>query len=203
MSATRQPNGKYKARAKVCGRIYNFGTFDTPEAALAAIEAERPKILAGTSDLVKEAPTGRLNAKEYAEIIDVPHGTVKRWLHDGMPAIRMGGQVFIDKAEADAWVSAHHPNSISVSRESVVYFLRRERDAAIKIGWTSDLLRRIHELRKKERCAIAVVAVFPGDKPLELAIQGRFKQHEIGKEWFRPVPEILEFAATGPGRSAA
>jgi hypothetical protein len=127
-----------------------------------------------------------VNGKEFAEAIGVAHGTVKRWLHEGMPAtrIRLGREVSIDEAAARAWVTEHHANSVSFNRAAVVYVARRERDGALKIGWTSDVMRRVHELRRRERCAVELVAAVPGAKPDELRMHETFRACRIDGEWF-------------------
>ncbi|MDE2107377.1 MAG: GIY-YIG nuclease family protein [Patescibacteria group bacterium] len=142
-----------------------------------------------------------MNGKEFSEYLHVPHGTVKRWLHEGMPAVRrVGGvskprQVQIDPVVAEAWVNARYPNSISVNRTSVVYFVRRGSDGAIKIGFTSDIERRLRELRAETADTIVLVAVFAGDKKKELRLHERFAPHRLSPdaEWFCPHSDILGF----------
>lgn len=48
-----------------------------------------------------------MNAREYAERIGRPHGTVKRWLGEGLPHRKYGLRVIIEPKEADRWVEAH------------------------------------------------------------------------------------------------
>lgn len=45
-------------------------------------------------------PDGRVDAKRFAEAAGVAYGTVKRWLHEGMPCERIGNRVWIDIEEA-------------------------------------------------------------------------------------------------------
>ena len=144
-----------------------------------------------------------MNGKEYAQRIGVPHGTIKRWLHEGMPAERGGHShgVEIDVASADAWVRAHRPQSLSFQRVSVIYFAQRE-DLAIKVGWTSDVMRRVQELRKQQGCAVALLACVPGDKPDELRLHDRFAPHRLDTEWLAPHDDILAHLRS-LGRSAA
>lgn len=53
----------------------------------------------------------RLNAREFAEYIGRPHGTVKRWLTEteGLPHRKYGSKVVIDLIEASKWVQENHP----------------------------------------------------------------------------------------------
>lgn len=135
-----------------------------------------------------------MNGKQYAEHLGVPHGTVKRWLSEGLPATRQAhaGLVHIDPGIADAWVQANKAKSISFARTSSVYFARRD-DGAIKIGWTADVPRRLAELRKETGANVALLAVLPGDKPDELRLHARFALSRLDGEWFMPSEEIAAF----------
>lgn len=140
--------------------------------------------------------TGEMNAKRFAERINVAHGTVKRWLHEGMPARRdeHHHHVWIDSEAAGRWIAERFKGrkTIAFERRSFVYFAERE-DGAIKIGWSSDVLRRIAELRKKERTTVQLLACYPGDKPDEQRLHGVFATSLIGDEWFRPDEDLMAF----------
>lgn len=143
-----------------------------------------------------------MNGKEFAEHIGVAHGTVKRWLHEGLPvAKRFGRQIKIDPTVAKAWVEERFGKTIAFDRRSVVYFAARY-DGAVKIGWTSDVMRRVFELRKDSRAPVELLACFPGTKPDELALHARFAAHRLDGEWYRRSPEIDAFIMR-IGRSAA
>lgn len=134
-----------------------------------------------------------MNAKQYAARIGVPHGTVKRWRLEGLPGtIDSRHHLEIDVDAADAWVSAHRAGSVSFARTASVYFARRD-DGAIKIGWTSDVPRRLTELRKDTGANVTLLAAFPGDKPDELRLHARFAKHRLDGEWFMPGEAIAAF----------
>jgi hypothetical protein len=141
--------------------------------------------------------TGEMNGRRFAERIDVAHGTVKRWLHEGMPARRTDcggrGGVWITPADGLAWVEARYPKSIARGRCGVVYVAVRATDGAVKIGWTSDVMRRVQELRKLACSAVELAACFPGDKPDELRLHARFSEDRLDGEWFRPSDALLAF----------
>ncbi len=139
--------------------------------------------------------TGELSGARFAEHIDVAHGTVKRWLTEGLPARRNSNRVWITPSAGLAWVQARYPNSIARSRKGFVYFAARATDGAIKIGWTSDVMRRIAELRKEFRSAVELTACFPGDKPDELRLHARFAADRLDGEWHRPSSTLLSFVA--------
>lgn len=76
---------------------------------------------------------------------------------------------------------------------SVIYFVRR-RDL-IKIGWSTNLRDRLYHLQVQPYCLLAIE---PGDERLERRLHGRFIDAlvdgtDLGKEHFRPVPELLDY----------
>jgi T5orf172 domain len=142
--------------------------------------------------------TGEMNAKRFAEHIGVAHGTVKRWLHEGMPASRArdgaSHGTWIDPIAAQAWLDERFKGrkTIAFSRRGFIYFIERE-DGAIKIGWSSDVMRRVAEIRKVFATSAQLLACYPGDKPDELRLHDTFKASLIGDEWFRPDEDLLAF----------
>lgn len=149
------------------------------------------------------SPAGEMNGRRFSEEIGVAHGTVKRWLHEGMPARREGTLVWIDLAQARDWIAKRFKGrtTVAFNRSGSVYAARRLTDGAIKIGWTSDIMRRMFELRKRFRCEIELLACVPGGKPDELRIHKHFASSCLGEEWFSaPANEVL---AALTARSAA
>jgi hypothetical protein len=137
---------------------------------------------------------GEYTPKKLADEWGVAHGTFKRWLHEGMPARRIGNnEVWVMPEPAMAWLEKKQGRTIAFNRRSVVYFAERMNDNAIKIGFTSDVMRRVHELRKKQREAVELIACFPGSKPDELHLHRRFARSLIGEEWFKATPALREF----------
>ena len=57
------------------------------------------------------------------------------------------------------------------------------------------------ELRKYNRCAVQLIACWPGAKPDELLLHDRFKKHALESEWFAPAEEVKSWIA-GIGRHA-
>ena len=72
--------------------------------------------------------SGEMDGKRYAEHIGVAHGTVKRWLSEGMPARRHLKYVWITPSEADAWIAERFKGrkSIAFHRKGFVYFIARK-----------------------------------------------------------------------------
>jgi predicted GIY-YIG superfamily endonuclease len=96
---------------------------------------------------------------------------------------------------ARKWIAEHHPNSVSFAREALIYVAQRDRDDAIKIGWTSNLERRLREVRKGQGCPVNLVAAFAGDKTVELKLHARFSATRVEGEWFLSSPEIHRWLA--------
>lgn len=144
-----------------------------------------------------ELVTGEMNAKRFAEHIGVAHGTVKRWLHEGLPASRSRNQsqgTWIIPADGKAWIEQRFGGrkTIAFQRRGFVYFVERQ-DGAIKIGWSSDVMRRIFELRRGSGAACQLLACYPGDKPDELRLHSTFADCLIGDEWFRAEEHLTAF----------
>ncbi len=137
---------------------------------------------------------GEMNGKRFAESVGVAHGTVKRWLHEGMPCSRKGHQTWIVPSFATAWVEARYGKTVAFDRRAVIYFAVRD-DGAVKIGWSSDIVRRVTELRRDTRSDVQLLACYPGAKPDELALHARFATDRIedGGEWFRRSEAIDDF----------
>lgn len=77
----------------------------------------------------------------------------------------------------------------------VVYFVAcRDDFGAIKIGYASDLGRRVSTLQNGCPHKLEALTCFWSDDPErdEYALHRRFSEHLIRGEWFAPAPEIVE-----------
>ena len=84
-----------------------------------------------------------------------------------------------------------------LNRAALIYFIRCECPTGfIKIGFAEDPQRRLLGLRTSCPYPLSLIAQLPGSIEEEHAIQKRFAAANVGGEWFRPVPELLEFMAT-------
>ncbi len=139
--------------------------------------------------------------RQFADRLGVPYGTVKRWATEGLPIRRSihhrSNQIPL--TEGLAWVESHRGKSVSFNRSSTIYFAQRQTDGAVKIGWTSDVERRLRELRKENRVAVVLLAAFPGDKPDEGRMHLRFAADRIDGEWFRASPSLMSLVNREPG----
>lgn len=195
MTVSPRKNGTFIAKVRLPSSVgmgmAHVGTYRSEEEAREACRVEYGRIHDGTSVFLSIHES--LATRVYAEGLGVPHGTLKRWVHEGMPVVKVGVTVRIVKDVADAWVKEHHANSVSFGRRGSIYVVERDTDSAVKIGWTSDIRRRLHDLKKDEQAAIVLLVVFPGDKPDELRLHARFAAHRVDGEWFRACPEIDAF----------
>lgn len=180
--------GKYRARVKHDGRDIDLGYFDTEGEARQVVTDEYNAIRNGTSHFLNPDLIGY---QEFARKLGIPYGTVKRWVHEGMPCVRSGSSVRLMSSVAEQWVKENRGDSVSFGRVAVVYVAQRDSDRAVKIGWTSNLFQRQRELRKVSG-NVAVFAAIPGDKPVELRLHERFKAFRIDGEWFAvPLNDVM------------
>jgi hypothetical protein len=152
--------------------------------------------------------SGEMNGRRFAEHIGVAHGTIKRWLHEGMPARRDKDDhgVWITPADAQAWIAQRFNGrrTVAFNRRAIIYVAQREEDGAVKIGWTSDIMRRMRELQKETGCAVELVGCVPGDKPLEGALHRHFASARVDGEWFLvEVEDVLRTAVDLRDKAAA
>jgi len=160
-----------------------------------------------------------LTLKQFSSEIGAKYGTVKRWVHEGMPVIRNGhekkskgghARVRVDAAVAKAWIDErrreqrmgpkHDPN-----RKSVIYFAYDAERDLIKIGFSSDPEARMKDFRKRREGMhhnVKLVGTMPGDMLVEMRIQGMFSHLRVESEWFKAEPELWAFikSACTPAR---
>lgn len=192
----------FRARCTLqTGRRVNVGSYKTEEEAHAAI---REAMARPPPESV--LPAGSMRIKEYAESRGLKHGTVKRWIGEGLGGVVRGWRgkaIGVSPAEADAWIEEHRPTSWGRDRKTRVYFVLDERAGEIKIGFSHDIDRRLGELRREGR-EPRVLATIPGDKQTEQAMHARFAAERIGEtEWFRASDRLLRFIAAMAETEAA
>lgn len=175
------PRGKWRGQVRHNGTSYHVGIFGSREAAEAACREEIARVETGTSALVRG---NSITISRFASEIGVRQGTVKRWVHEGMPIDKDGIGIRIVREEAKAWIEANRSGSVAFSRKSTVYVAQRATDGAVKIGWTSDVHRRMKELAQAIGNDVVLVAALPGDKVIELQLHAEFAASRLDGEWF-------------------
>lgn len=76
---------------------------------------------------------------------------------------------------------------------SHVYFVSDSNMRAIKIGISTDPIKRLSGLQTGSPDELVLICAIPGDLDLEQSIHRMFSHLNIGGEWFRPDDELIEF----------
>lgn len=78
----------------------------------------------------------------------------------------------------------------------VVYFVQRESDGAIKIGYSARLHYRLYNLKSVAGEALKILSIFDGGQQAEKEMHALFDNFRLSGEWFEPRREILEYIET-------
>lgn len=175
--------GKWIAQVSYRKIKYYLGIYGSEEKARAVAYEENERLKNGTSVFFDPVYTHTYEA--FADEIGVARGTVKRWAAEGMPKKELiNGVVRLDPRQAAEWVATNHADSIAFRRRASVYVVERMNDRAVKIGWTSDVERRMQELRKETHQDVSLFGCAPADKPVELSLHKHFDTKRLDGEWF-------------------
>lgn len=80
-----------------------------------------------------------------------------------------------------------------------VYFIRRAGSNLVKVGWSSDPVRRLSSLRTAVPEPLHLLATRPGGPEEERRIHHLCSEHRVGGEWFRMCERLaVEIAACSP-----
>ena len=72
-----------------------------------------------------------------------------------------------------------------------VYFIQSSTSKAIKIGYSSEVDKRLPSLQTGNESKLDIIHQLPGTKETEAYLHDRFKAYRMEGEWFMPVPELL------------
>lgn len=75
-----------------------------------------------------------------------------------------------------------------------VYFL--ESNGLIKIGYSTDVRRRVDQVIRTQRCGGKYLGFMPGDRKVEKHLHAVFADHREFGEWFRSSEEIMAFISS-------
>jgi hypothetical protein len=84
-----------------------------------------------------------------------------------------------------------------------VYMIQTGDDGPVKIGLTRDVRRRLETLQISSPTRLRLLALFEGSRELECELHRRFAAARIKGEWFKPIPELIEFAKGGAAQAKA
>lgn len=80
--------------------------------------------------------------------------------------------------------------------QAVVYYMQCADTLRIKIGWSSSPERRLQEINQGSSTLVELLATEPGSQDDERRLHGMFAMarvaHLSSREWFYPVPPLLE-----------
>lgn len=73
-----------------------------------------------------------------------------------------------------------------------VYFIQMDRIGAIKIGYTTDVEKRIASLQTASPYKLYLLCVFPANEEIERQLHYCFRDVRLEGEWFLPHPFLLK-----------
>ncbi len=82
-----------------------------------------------------------------------------------------------------------------MSKNGHIYFVQGESGGPIKIGFTTNIKRRIIILQNGYPEKLKVLGFIQGTKETEETIHTELQKHRINGEWFEPHPEVLKKVA--------
>lgn len=74
-----------------------------------------------------------------------------------------------------------------------VYFARAERQGEIKIGFSTQVQSRLYHLGNQRFTNVTLLGWKRGGPAMERKMHERFKEFALGREWFEPAPELLDY----------
>ncbi len=74
-----------------------------------------------------------------------------------------------------------------------VYFLQAEGNGLIKIGFTTNLLRRVRDHRNGSPVLLHFLGAYEAQETEERLVHDLFRYHRQHGEWFSPAPEIFKY----------
>lgn len=79
---------------------------------------------------------------------------------------------------------------------SVVYFIQAGQHGPIKIGFTTRLEERLHDLQGGNPIQLRLLATIRGNASHEQLLHTQFQEHRVRGEWFRPTAQLLRLIQT-------
>lgn len=87
--------------------------------------------------------------------------------------------------------------SSTLPKTSVVYFIAAGDHGPIKIGFASNLRRRLHGLQTGNHEYLKVLGwISPGTKEIEKQLHHDLRRHRIHGDWFQPTDEVWNLVAS-------
>lgn len=96
----------------------------------------------------------------------------------------------------------HREEEFAAPIEKHVYFIRSEDTDLIKIGYTSELGKRVRAHLGSTPGRVTFLKAIYGDRKLERSLHAKFKHLKFKNEWFRADKELLDYIDSLGGRYA-
>ncbi len=81
----------------------------------------------------------------------------------------------------------------------VVYFVQRESDGAIKIGFSGCFEYRLNNLKSTTGEKFKILGIIEGDREIEKEMHLKFGNSRILGEWFKPSDSLLSYIISRKG----
>ncbi len=75
----------------------------------------------------------------------------------------------------------------------MIYFVQRESDGAIKIGYTKCIETRLFSLKHENKSAPNLLCVIEGDRKTEKNLHDCFRDSRLEREWFTGTTKLNDF----------
>jgi hypothetical protein len=111
--------------------------------------------------------------------------------HMAVEILADGTIQMVEASEAEADASHEVALSNYRWREGFIYFIRSHRMGAIKIGFATDVEKRMRSLKTAIAGDIELLGTVAGNVDDERALHDRFSAYRISGEWFEPADEII------------
>ncbi len=145
---------------------------------------------------------GLLTIRQAAAYLGVCERTVRNFARDGLQSVAISRRcVRFRKRDLARWVLAHQSPPICVPGvdlvdagapvDALVYFASS--DLFVKIGYTTDLPRRLDKMRTATPYGIDLLGVLRGGATLERRLHAAFASLRHHREWFRLVDPLKAF----------
>ena len=108
----------------------------------------------------------------------------------------------VEYAAVEADLRAQRPVQtvmVAAGTKPVVYFVQAGKSGPIKIGFATDLTKRIASLQTGCPDDLRLLAVVDGGREVERRMHNRVAGDRIRGEWFRPTAEVLALVAEVSG----
>lgn len=134
-------------------------------------------------------PAGPLGLREAARRLNTGTAQVREYIESGdLTGIRLYGTLKVCGRSVRALRAAH----VAPIKQTGVYIIRAEELNRYKIGYATDLKKRLSMMQVGSPVELTLVGFFEGRSMVyERKLQRRFRKTRLRGEWFTESPELL------------